>query len=547
VAEPLILWCDTYPFDYSDDNRFSFNQNQDHTTTSIISDTPSDFATCTNFLQYFCEYRQTGLNDDTISLGVYIANGTTMLAGNSSTLGDAQIIDADVTNTTDTTAGTVFNWVNTTADKATWDGALAYLVQDYQPFKGGDGARVEVDFCNFTGSYETTATSDDLLADDLQSSSELSTPAIGQTHALTADDLQSSSELSTPALAQEHTLTADDLQSASDLSTPALGQSHNLTADDLQSASELSTPAIAQTHVFTAGDLHSASQLSTPSIGYEGGLLADDLESASELSAPTIAQTHVLTAGDLQSQAQLSTPAIGQVHALGEALAIESASELSVPELGTVHALTGSNLQAASQLSAPVITQEHQLTADDLESLSELSIPDISAADIIGYSAATSGNDAMDAVGLVLDRVTGTIDYTEQEEWGWGWGEVINIATADILEARDVAYALAERVASGQIDAVLNDDTTTFSGVVSIGLYGSPAESQDIASATGNLSYEGMAAAVSGDDIGWMYGDTSKNMSPVFSDDGATPLTMAPDDGVATLSDIEYTPNVKRF
>lgn len=64
---------------------------------------------------------------------------------------------------------------------------------------------------------------DGLLADDLQSVTELSTPAIGQIHALLADDLESATELSTPTLVENvDSLLADDLQVVVQFSRPAL-------------------------------------------------------------------------------------------------------------------------------------------------------------------------------------------------------------------------------------------------------------------------------------------------------------------------------------
>jgi len=43
-------------------------------------------------------------------------------------------------------------------------------------------------------------TTNDLLADNLQSTSSVSTPTLGQTHVLLANDLQSTSSVSTPTV-----------------------------------------------------------------------------------------------------------------------------------------------------------------------------------------------------------------------------------------------------------------------------------------------------------------------------------------------------------
>jgi hypothetical protein len=113
----------------------------------------------------------------------------------------------------------------------------------------------------------------------------------GTTNDLLADNLQSTSSVSTPTLGQTHGLLANDLQTTSSLSTPTVGQVHVLLADNLQSASSLSTPSISQTHVLLADNLQSVSTLSTPSTGGTlNALLANDLQSVSTLSIPVLRQ-----------------------------------------------------------------------------------------------------------------------------------------------------------------------------------------------------------------------------------------------------------------
>jgi len=186
-------------------------------------------------------------------------------------------------------------------------------------------------------------TANNLLANDLQSSSSVSTPSLGQTHGLLANDLQSASSVSTPTLGQTHVLLANDLQSTSSVSTPSLAAFANvdtLLADNLESLSTLSTPALGQTHEILANDLQSASSLSTPTVGQVHVLLADNLQSASSLSTPSISQTHVLLADNLQSLSTLSTPSLG----------------------GTLlNALLANDLQSVSTLSIPVLRQKKQI------------------------------------------------------------------------------------------------------------------------------------------------------------------------------------------
>lgn len=163
---------------------------------------------------------------------------------------------------------------------------------------------------NFTVS--DLAGADDLTADDIESASELTSPAMGQTHIFAAGDVESTSELSSPAVGQVHTLLADDVVSASELSSPAMGQTHALAAENVESTSELTPPALGQTHALQADDIESASELTSPALSSGGAanLGADDIESLSELSTPSLGQVHVLTANDIESASELTSPAL---------------------------------------------------------------------------------------------------------------------------------------------------------------------------------------------------------------------------------------------
>jgi len=174
---------------------------------------------------------------------------------------------------------------------------------------------------------------DDLLAENVESSSEVTSPAIGQVHVLTADDVQSVSEVTSPAIGQKHVLAANDAESASEVSVPSVGQSNVLTANDVESASEVTSPAIGQAHVLAANDAESNSEVSTSAIGQVHVLTADDVESNSEVSVPTLTEgTNALLAEDVESISEITVPSIGQVHVL-LANDVESSSEVSSPTL----------------------------------------------------------------------------------------------------------------------------------------------------------------------------------------------------------------------
>ena len=236
----------------------------------------------------------------------------------------------------------------------------------------------------------------DLLADNLQSTSEVGTPTVTQEHVLLADDLQSLSQLSTPTAtsSSEDALLADDLQSVSEVGTPAIGQDHTILADDLQSLSQLSTPAVGQEHTLLADDLQSLSQLSTPTatevIGVNN-LLADDLQSVSEVGTPAIGQEHAVLADDLESTSSLSTPTVGQEHVL-LADDLQSLSQLSTPSVveDTVNELLADDLESTSEIGTATIAQVHVLLSDSLQSLSSISTPDIASVNIPLIEGASS-------------------------------------------------------------------------------------------------------------------------------------------------------------
>ncbi len=99
----------------------------------------------------------------------------------------------------------------------------------------------------------TVDTVDDLLANDVQSTSNVTTPAITQVQVLLANDVQSTSNVTAPAVGQKHVLLANDVQSTSNVSAPALVEedgTNDLLANDVQSTSEISLPAL--THVIAS-------------------------------------------------------------------------------------------------------------------------------------------------------------------------------------------------------------------------------------------------------------------------------------------------------
>lgn len=161
-----------------------------------------------------------------------------------------------------------------------------------------------------TAEVSEAAGTDELLANDVESASEVTNPAVGQTHVLTANDVQSTSEVGAPSVGQVHALAANDAESASEVSSPAIALVTPLNANDVESASEVTSPAIGQVHALAADDAQSATEVTAPSAGQVHGLLANDVESASAVSVPALAQVHALLANDTQSASEVSNPTL---------------------------------------------------------------------------------------------------------------------------------------------------------------------------------------------------------------------------------------------
>ena len=170
------------PLDSSNDVRLAFTDDLTETLSRALDDTDADFATMTT-LSHRVEYRVSAApGDDTYGLSIRIVNGATILAAADSG-GTFVNINSNVTNTTDTTSSsTAFAYVNTTADKATWDGASVELRQTYSKTKGPDVVHIEVDFVDFTGTYVAGATNTNVPLDAGSFS------ATGQTLTINTDD-----------------------------------------------------------------------------------------------------------------------------------------------------------------------------------------------------------------------------------------------------------------------------------------------------------------------------------------------------------------------
>lgn len=177
-------------------------------------------------------------------------------------------------------------------------------------------------------------TVDDLLANDVSSASSVTTPAVGQVHALNAADVASVSSVSAPAIGQVHALTAADVVSASSVSVPVLAEAAGedaLLANDISSASSVSAPAIGQIHTLQAADVAAASSVGTPALGQAHALLAADVISSPVVGNPAIGQAHALLASDVVSASSVGVPALVMLVSVAPAAPVEAAPAVVVP------------------------------------------------------------------------------------------------------------------------------------------------------------------------------------------------------------------------
>lgn len=150
------------PINASDDTRHSFTADLTETASFALDNTPADFATMDS-LSWQVEYaRANAGGDDQYDLAIRIVNGATILAAADSG-GTFQTVATNITNTTDTTSSvTAFSYVNTTANKATWDGASIELQQVYTKTKGADVNNLTVDYVAITGAYTAGVPAQDI-------------------------------------------------------------------------------------------------------------------------------------------------------------------------------------------------------------------------------------------------------------------------------------------------------------------------------------------------------------------------------------------------
>lgn len=147
------------PLNADDATRLAFTNDFDGTQSVALDNiADADFKSMLT-LSWLIQARVANAGgDDTYRLLVRIVNdpdGTpTYLAGADSSGGYTEVVANLNGVTTDTNYGpTAFAYVNTSAAKSLWDGAVIQLWQNYSQNKGKDGNHIEIDLAYFDGTY----------------------------------------------------------------------------------------------------------------------------------------------------------------------------------------------------------------------------------------------------------------------------------------------------------------------------------------------------------------------------------------------------------
>ena len=235
------------PLDAIDASYASFaNDTDGDIITNALDNMPSDFDSMDTGLAWHVSYSVVGRSDDTYGLSVRIINGATILAAATSG-GTPATVNANVTNTSDTTGSVAFAYVNTGASKALWDGATWEFTQAYSKSKGSDGGHIRLNAAWVTGTYTAGAAAQDLTASLITSASAIYSPTLSTVNTLEPTLLGGGGGYAT--IVRESFIDNDDTYAGSpvdtvhDIDAPAGFASGDVVVVDIQTnGSSLTTP-----------------------------------------------------------------------------------------------------------------------------------------------------------------------------------------------------------------------------------------------------------------------------------------------------------------
>jgi len=257
-----------------------------------------------------------------------------------------------------------------------------------------------------------------LTADNggLNANTQLETPELTTAVDLFADDMQSNTQLETPAITQNHQFTANNgglnVVTQVDNNNVDIGQNHNVTAnnDGIESVPEIEEYNIFQNHQITAqnGGLNANTQLETPNITQEHALTVTEITANTELEDPVFSETNIFTVqnGGIESNTQLEVPAFTQIHTFNtQNGGLNANTQLETPNIGQEHALTANSIESASEVEETNLTEKVALPAvSEITANTEVENPAITQNHLF-----TANNGGLESVTPIDDPVIAEI------------------------------------------------------------------------------------------------------------------------------------------
>ena len=455
------------PLNANDATRHAFTNDIDLEVASYaLADVPIDFGTMDANPSWQVDYSVVGYADDSYGLQIRIVNGATILAA-ADAGGTFSDVDLAITSATDTLSSvTAFAYTNTTANKATWNGASVEIRQLYLKTKGNDAGHVEVDYVAITGTYTAGANGvalDATLAALTSTAGASLSIAANVTATLSACTVSSTAGVLSFAEAANTlgnlTLSADasngtgikaDLAktlgalSSSSGATTTIQGAAGITLDTVALSSGVSTTIQSDLVKTLEGlALSSAVQVQSEAIQADAANTLDDSTLASAVQVVVKAACSA-TLGDLQGTSSVSITAQLQPKFRGDLG--------GSPYSGVALASKSTNFVQGTGITAGLVLG----TLDDLTSTAQTSIA------IQGTSTVTLGADTLTSTASIdiAATLTATLDTLVLESEGVSViGCSLDATLGDLALASDVALLVQSTLSSALEDLALESAT----------------------------------------------------------------------------------------
>ena len=456
------------PLNANDATRHAFTNDIDLEVASYaLADVPIDFGTMDANPSWQVDYSVVGYADDSYGLQIRIVNGATILAA-ADAGGTFSDVDLAITSATDTLSSvTAFAYTNTTANKATWNGASVEIRQLYLKTKGNDVGHVEVDYVAITGTYTAgangvaldatlaalTSTADASLSIAASVTATLSACTVSSTAGVLsfAEAANTLGNLTLSADASNGTGIKADLAktlgalSSSSGATTTIQGAAGITLDTVALSSGVSTTIQSDLVKTLEGlALSSAVQVQSEAIQADAANTLDDSTLASAVQVGIGGLLGAAALGDLQGTSSVSITAQLQPKFRGDLG--------GSPYSGVALASKSTNFVPSTSITAGLVLG----TLDDLTSTAQASIA------IQGTSTVTLGADTLTSTASIdiAATLTATLDTLVLESEGVSViGCSLDATLGDLALASDVALLVQATLSSALEDLALESAT----------------------------------------------------------------------------------------